>query len=216
MPTLLLRLAGPLQSWGSSSKFERRTTEKMPTKSGVVGILAAALGLKRDADLTELRSLKFGVRADREGEVVTDFHTAHGKQPYLTYRHYLSDAVFLAGFEGDDKFLKKLEQALKSPAFPLFLGRRSCPPSFPIVVGIRENDLETALANEPMLCDGRNMDCLRIQIDTTDEYAGMVQDLPISFNPNKRLYGYRKVSEYFVPLPCDLYKNEHDPFSELE
>lgn len=216
MPTLLLRLAGPLQSWGSSSKFERRTTEKMPTKSGVVGLLAAALGLERGADLTELNSLKFGVRADREGEVVTDFHTAHGKQPYLTYRHYLSDAVFLAGFEGDEELLRKLEQALKNPAFPLFLGRRSCPPSFPIVVGIREYDLETTLANESMLCDIRNRDCLRVQLDTADEYAGMVQDLPISYNPDRRLYGYRRVSEYFVPLPCEPDESEHDPFSELE
>ena len=67
MPTLLIRLAAPLQSWGSNSKFEIRTTEKMPTKSGVTGMLAAALGLKRDADLSELSGLRFGVRADREG-----------------------------------------------------------------------------------------------------------------------------------------------------
>ena len=63
MATLLLRLAAPLQSWGSSSKFEIRATEKMPTKSGVVGMLAAALGWKRDADLSSLSKLKFGVRA---------------------------------------------------------------------------------------------------------------------------------------------------------
>ena len=62
MATLLLRLAAPLQSWGSSSKFEIRTTEKMPTKSGVVGMLAAALGLRRDADLARLNALKFGGR----------------------------------------------------------------------------------------------------------------------------------------------------------
>ena len=97
MPTLLLRLAAPLQSWGANSKFEIRTTEKMPTKSGVVGMLAAALGLGRDADLSALNALKFGVRADREGEDITDFHMAHSeKSSYVTYRHYLSDAVFLA------------------------------------------------------------------------------------------------------------------------
>ena len=83
MATLLLRLAAPLQSWGSSSKFEIRATEKMPTKSGVVGMLAAALGWKRDADLSSLSKLKFGVRADREGEEITDFHTVHsGKTPH--------------------------------------------------------------------------------------------------------------------------------------
>lgn len=77
MSTLLLRLAAPLQSWGINSKFEYRFTEKMPTKSAVVGMLAAALGLGRDADLSKLNALKFGVRADREGEETTDFHMAH-------------------------------------------------------------------------------------------------------------------------------------------
>ena len=76
MSTLLLRLAAPLQSWGSNSKFETRTTEKMPTKSGVIGMLAAALGWTRNADLARLTALKFGVRADREGENITDFHIA--------------------------------------------------------------------------------------------------------------------------------------------
>lgn len=47
MATLLLRLAAPLQSWGSDSKFETRKTDREPTKSGVVGLLAAALGLRR-------------------------------------------------------------------------------------------------------------------------------------------------------------------------
>lgn len=216
MPTLLLRLAAPLQSWGANSKFDRRTTEKMPTKSGVIGLLAAALGLKRDEDLTELNCLRFAFRADREGDVITDFHTAHGKKPYLTYRHYLSDAVFLAGVEGGEEILKKLEGALQSPAFPLFLGRRSCPPTFPVLLGIRESDLETALANEPMLCDSTKSDILRVQIETQATNAGMVQDVPVSFNPEKRIYGYRKVSEYFIAPPCDASESGHDPFSQLE
>ena len=52
MSTLLLRLAAPLQSWGASSKFGRRATEREPTKSGVIGLVAAALGIRR----TEARS----------------------------------------------------------------------------------------------------------------------------------------------------------------
>ena len=54
MTVLLLRLAGPLQSWGSSARFVRRTTENAPTKSGVIGLLAAAQGRDRDADVSEL------------------------------------------------------------------------------------------------------------------------------------------------------------------
>lgn len=61
MATLLLRLAAPLQSWGADSKFETRKTNREPTKSGVIGLLAAALGLRRDdaAGLARLNGLHF-------------------------------------------------------------------------------------------------------------------------------------------------------------
>lgn len=213
MATLLLRLAAPLQSWGSSSKFEIRTTEKMPTKSGIVGMLAAALGLGRDADLSKLNALKFGVRADREGEDMTDFHIARSeKSSYVTYRHYLSDAVFLAGLEGDETFLKDLEIALHNPHFPLFLGRRSCPPTLPIVVGIRGLSLETALRKEAPLAQ-RHEKLLRVQMETDSPDAGMLQDSPISFNPERRIYGYRRLKEFFVEP--NQSETEHDAMSEL-
>ena len=102
MATLLLRLAAPLQSWGSDSKFETRKTDREPTKSGVVGLLAAALGLRRDdtEGLARLNGLRFAVRADQEGSLLVDFHTAKSRDTsYVTYRHYLQDAVFLAGLE---------------------------------------------------------------------------------------------------------------------
>ena len=213
MATLLLRLAAPLQSWGSSSKFEIRTTEKMPTKSGVVGMLAAALGLRRDADLARLNALKFGVRADREGEDITDFHMAHSeKSSYVTYRHYLCDAVFLAGLEGEEELLKELEVALQNPQFPLFLGRRSCPPTLPVVMGIRNLPLETALRKEAPLTE-KHENLLRIQIETDNSDAGMIQDMPISFNPARRVYGYRRIGEDFVEYSQN--ETEHDAMQEL-
>ncbi|MCI9190680.1 MAG: type I-E CRISPR-associated protein Cas5/CasD [Lachnospiraceae bacterium] len=213
MATLLLRLAAPLQSWGSSSKFEIRTTEKMPTKSGVVGMLAAALGLRRDADLARLNALKFGVRADREGEDITDFHMAHSeKSSYVTYRHYLCDAVFLAGLEGEEELLKELEVALHNPQFPLFLGRRSCPPTLPVVMGIRNLPLETALRKEAPLTE-KHENLLRIQIETDNSDAGMIQDMPISFNPARRVYGYRRIREDFVEYSQN--ETEHDAMQEL-
>lgn len=213
MPTLLLRLAAPLQSWGSSSKFEIRTTEKMPTKSGVVGMAAAALGLRRDADLSKLAALTFGVRADREGEDITDFHMAHAeKSSYVTYRHYLSDAVFLAGLEGEEGFLKELESALQNPRFPLFLGRRSCPPTLPIVIGIRDLPLETALRKEAPLGAGHEK-LMRVQMETDQPDTGIIQDVPISFDPGRRVYGYRRLREFFVA--CDQNETEHDAMSEL-
>lgn len=224
MPTLLLRLAAPLQSWGSSSKFETRTTESMPTKSGVIGLLAAALGLSRDSDLSRLDALRFGVRADRGGEAVKDFHMVHEEEFYdsqekkyvhSTDRYYLSDAVFLAGVEGDENLLRELEFALRNPGFPLFLGRRSCPPTLPLVLGIRDLPLEDALCEEPPIC-GKYERVMRVQIETDSADAGVVQDVPISFNPRRRTYGYRKVKEFFVEMSDNSdNKTEHDAMSEL-
>ena len=130
MSTLLLRFAAPMQAWGADSRFDIRKTNREPTKSGVVGLLAAALGLQRDAPLNELTALRMGVRVDQEGVLLRDFHMVHGKKdPYVTTRYYLCDAVFLVGvFSEDEALMRRLEEAVRNPAFLLFLGRRSCPP----------------------------------------------------------------------------------------
>lgn len=85
MATLLLRFAAPLQSWGIDSKFDTRKTGREPSKSGVVGLLAAALGYRRDeADkLNTLNALRFGVRTDREGKLLCDFQMVHGEKDYV-------------------------------------------------------------------------------------------------------------------------------------
>ena len=75
MSTLLLRLAAPLQAWGINSKFDIRKTEREPSKSGVIGLLAAALGRRRDESLDDLIALKFGVRCDKEGKLLRDYQT---------------------------------------------------------------------------------------------------------------------------------------------
>ena len=135
--TLLLRLAGPLQAWGTDSKFEIRRTDHEPSKSGVVGMLAAALGRRRNDSLEDLNKLRFAVRVDQEGKIIKDFHMVNSEQSYLTMRYYISDAVFVVGLESDDdEFLKMIEKSLKSPVFPLYLGRKSCPPSLPLILGI--------------------------------------------------------------------------------
>lgn len=142
MSTLLLRLAAPLQAWGINSKFDIRKTEREPSKSGVIGLLAAALGRRRDESLDDLAALTFGVRSDKEGELLKDFHMVRKdkKTSYVTTRYYLADAIFLVGLESqDENFLKTLDQALQAPVFPLFLGRRSCPPTLPLSLGIQTN-----------------------------------------------------------------------------
>ena len=69
MPTLLLRLAGPMQSWGTTSRFDQRDTGKEPSKSGVIGLLAAAMGIDREnwTGLQPLARLRMAVRHDRPG-----------------------------------------------------------------------------------------------------------------------------------------------------
>ena len=228
MATLLLRLAAPLQSWGSDSKFETRKTDREPTKSGVVGLLAAALGLRRDdtEGLARLNGLRFAVRADQEGSLLVDFHTANreedrkkGKAPYVTYRHYLQDAVFLVGLESEDTaLLQELETALKHPVYPLYLGRRSCPPTLPLCLGIRQGSLLDVLRTEPM--QGRKPETEKLRIvadaDPADPAAVPRQDLPVSFSPVHRQYGFRPVREWRLDRPEMPEPTEHDPMAELQ
>lgn len=233
MSTLLLRLAAPLQAWGADSKYDVRKTQREPTKSGVVGMLASALGQKRDEPLSNLASLRFGVRVDREGELLRDFHMVHpngsqnAKVPYLTTRYYLSDAVFLVGLEGDESFLKTIEQALKYPAFAPYLGRRSCPPEGRICLGMRSASLLDALRQEPWLLSAwrqskRHAEALRLLTDAADASATAARqrDLPISFDQSDRRYGFRAMTEH-APVPVDRISpllgnlTEHDPMTEL-
>ena len=224
MATLLLRLAAPLQAWGADSKFETRKTNREPTKSGVIGLLAAALGLRRDERevLARLAQLRFGVRVEREGQLLVDYHTAKTqdqKTSYVTYRHYLQDAVFLAGIESEDTaLLQQLQQALLHPAFPLYLGRRSCPPTLPLCLGIRQGSLLDVLRTEPM--QGRKPETGKQRIvadaDPADPAAVPRQDLPVSFSPVHRQYGFRPVREWRLDRPEMPESTEHDPMAELQ
>ena len=218
MATLLLRLAAPLQSWGSDSKFETRKTDREPTKSGVVGLLAAALGLRRDdtEGLARLNGLRFAVRADQEGSLLVDFHTAKSRDTsYVTYRHYLQDAVFLAGLESEDEaLLRELEAALRHPVYPLYLGRRSCPPTLPLCLGLRQCSLQEALQTEPPLCPGRHWR-LVMDADPLEPSTAPQRDVPVSFDPHHRQYGYRSARELWQTMPDSPEKTEHDPFREL-
>ncbi len=152
MSTLLLKLAAPLQSWGDFSRFTRRTTRHEPTKSAVLGLIAAAQGRRRTDPIEDLLSLKFGVRIDQEGVMLRDFHTArrnnNGSMP-LSDRFYLSDAIYVAGLETEQITLEGIADSLMHPVFPLFLGRRSCAPSGKLVLGISDEALIPSLRNHP-------------------------------------------------------------------
>ena len=225
MPTLLLRLAAPLQSWGVESKFDVRRTLGYPTKSGVVGLIASAMGRSRYDSVDDLNQLKFGIRVDREGELIRDFHTAsdNDKNKYITNRFYLSDAIFLVGLESDnEQLLTDIERALSNPAYPLFLGRRSCPPTLPIVQGLRGADLISALKKEEWLLEewrrrkilNPSEYKLRIIADSSD--GAPVRDLAVSFSPIHRRFAFRRVSDCgYVDMQEEADLTQHDPMTEL-
>ena len=224
MSTLLLRLAAPLQAWGDDSRFNIRRTYSIPTKSGVLGMLASALGRRRNEKNQDLRTLRMGVRVDQPGESLEDFQMVHGtKQSDITRRFYLSDAVFLVGMEhSDEAFLEKIQQALKNPVYPLFLGRRACPPSFPLVLGIRETGLQEALQQEPWLSaewrKNRLDSHLRLILeDDGDPFSvrHRLKDEPVSFNPDCRSYQYRYVREAGYVDRMEIHDTEHDACGEL-
>ncbi|MFE7485819.1 type I-E CRISPR-associated protein Cas5/CasD [Streptomyces sp. NPDC057552] len=134
MSVLVLVLAGPLQSWGTTGQHTHRDTQPLPTKSAVIGLLGAAVGLERTdtAGLAELAALTYAVRSDQPGTRVRDFHTTHtrdGRPMPLSNRFYLADAAFTAALAGPAPLIDRLQLALRNPAHPLSLGRRSCPPA---------------------------------------------------------------------------------------
>lgn len=149
MKTVLLKLSGPMQSWGTSSHFVTRNTDYYPSKSAVIGIIAASLGYRRDEDekIKKLNDLDFAVRVDQVGVLRQDYHIASKynedwtiKDTYLTYRYYLEDSVFIVALSSEDeKWMDEIIYALKHPYFQQFMGRRSCP--VPANFVLRENEL---------------------------------------------------------------------------
>lgn len=230
MPTLLLRLAGPMQSWGTQSRFTNRDTGREPSKSGVIGLLCAALGVDRedDAALQPLAALTMGVRVDREGKVARDYQTAGGGNlpggrhygvykanaakgdPVISDRFYLSDAEFLVGLEGEDRaLLESCHEALRQPHWPLALGRKAFPPGLPVRLpdGLTDEPLEAALRGYPWRATKRwkqpDAD-LRLVLESATPTSMTRFDQPVSFRQEARQFGdgyrLRYIAMAFLPL----------------
>src|SRR5208282_5458501 len=145
---LALLLDAPLQSWGFASRFQRRTTGLHPTKSGVIGLICAAMGLAKGSDeekigLPDLVKLTMTTIAMPRGNIrrLEDFHTvlntrrASGKlndDPVVTRRQYLLDARFGVILTGDRALLERVAFALQDPVWGVWFGRKNCIPAEPI------------------------------------------------------------------------------------
>ncbi len=200
MATLLLRISAPLQSWGTQSHFSHRDTGREPSKSGIVGLLCAALGRPRHEPIVDLRAMKMGVRIDQQGTILRDFHTAgidgyykvsgsiERKNAILSDRYYLSDAKFLVGLDGERTLLETLQAALEQPRWFLFFGRKAFLPCERVWLpdGLRDEDLESALRNYRYLGGDARVD-ERLQLLIEDDANGSVvrNDQPVSFKPRR-------------------------------
>ncbi|MBZ0070445.1 MAG: type I-E CRISPR-associated protein Cas5/CasD [Gammaproteobacteria bacterium] len=224
MPTLLLRLAGPMQSWGTTSRFDQRDTSKEPSKSGVIGLLAAALGIDREVwndELKSLAALTMAVRHDRPGVLKRDYQTAGcaaadkmrrangslSDDGVTSQRHYLADAVFLVGLEGADRnLLERAHAALQNPVWLLALGRKSYVPSEPVWLdnSVVDAPLLEALAAKPWIATPRRWESaperLLVSIESQDGSGALRMDQPLSSFAERR-FGARYVRSKWMALP---------------
>lgn len=226
---LVFTLYGPLQSWGEAAVGEVRSCADRPTKSGVLGLIGAALGISREDDgamSTLHRNLGFAVRVDTMGTHIHDFHTSQtptsrkgGVWPtrkrelegerlntILSTRHYRGDACYTVALRiRGDLDPTSIIEAFRKPAYPLYLGRRSCPPALPIhPVLLEAADLGEAFSLTPLpdqlsgMPPGR-----RVFFDEADvlrvTFRHQRNDRLIS--SGRRTYGDRVEFEGLLPTP---------------
>lgn len=228
--TILLKLTGPMQSWGTSSRFETRTSDYYPSKSGVIGIIAASLGYERDEDekIQKLNDLDFAVRVDQEGVLKKDYHIARKVKPngelertYVTNRYYMEDAVFVVAISHeDDKWMEEILQGLKYPYFQPFMGRRSCPLPARFILGTNEEGPIEALEN--LDWQAANWYKKKIKNYRADIYADkdllpenphtIRNDRVVSFSQKERKFGPRFEARSSLVMA----KSDKDPFDVFE
>ncbi len=221
---LALRLEGPLQSWGFDSQYTRRNTGLMPTKSAIAGMCCAALGYARGSDREKKFLFSFG-----EVKVTTialsryllgkelpvrrlqDYHTVQNTRRasgainndcVLTHRQYLEDASFGILLHGDTGLLGEIVTALADPKWGIWLGRKTCVPSSPVLAGLKgngynllnllkenkEDALFPLIGEKPLELFTRQED-----VKTFAEGRDSLPDMPVSFESGKREFYPRRV-----------------------
>ncbi len=238
MKTILLKLAGPLQSWGTSSHFETRHTDFYPSKSAIIGLIAASLGYRRDEEqrLQRLNELDFAVRIDQQGTLLRDYQTAKGydkkrkNHTYVTNRYYLEDAVFIIAISHeDDELMLAIEKGLKNPYFQTFMGRRSLPLNADFIVETTSDSALESLkrlkwqAAEWFMSKHSHETSITLEIYADSflsdkESNRLRQDRVISFSQKARKFGFRYEVRDLVDVSNPMAKKgetQHDIFSSI-
>ncbi|MFW5420865.1 type I-E CRISPR-associated protein Cas5/CasD [Nocardiopsis sp. CNT-189] len=225
MKTLVMLLAGPLQSWGVRSTFNKRDTYPYPTRSGVLGMLASASGIGRSQPLPpHWEQAGLLVRRDRRGHVLTDFHTVGAERPpgrrmitadhkprttpVITERDYLTDAAFTAYLTAPGEVIEDLAQALRTPRWAPYLGRRGCPPALPVLLGTSDRPPQRLAEHLPLyrepLCDGNRLQIALLQEATEGQDADThISDVPQERTPDRRAFKARGALELFNEHSAD-------------
>lgn len=222
---LALRLEGPLQAWGFESQFSRRNTGLLPTKSAILGMCCAALGLPRGSEVevallvrcTQTRLLAVAIpRSIDHGEKtwklsprrITDYHTVQNtkiasggiKDTHLTYRQYLCDSAFAAVLAGDRALIDELGAALYNPKWGIWLGRKACIPTTPVFVGVfttEKDALREMIGDEALEFFAHQR-----EVDRFEDGTDSLPDQPVCFAaPN----GIRR----FLPRRVKLVEGKH-------
>lgn len=214
MKTVVMRLEGPLQSWGIESKGAARGTLDFPSRSGVMGMILAAMGLggSQEEMLERLSPGRMDViswhRPGRQMKEMTDFQTVgtcyDGKDPWqslmiprkrdgkasstaakIIRRHILQDATFTVLLEVDDGIADDVATALSYPAWPLFLGRAAYIPSQFIYAGTSDSIKDAEILAEKVM-EGYDKDTIVREEDGCTPGAIVLTDVPLSFGKTRR------------------------------
>ncbi len=206
---LALLLDGPTQSRGHASRFERRTTALHPTRSAIVGLIAAALGIDKHgpdeaAQLARFAALRVTTvkldKRDRRGtdlpiQRLEDYHTVTGIRrasgkvdddaTVQTYRHYLLDARFGVLLEGPAALLEEIAAALANPKWGVWLGRKCCLPASPVLVTVapERSAAWSQLLRRASYAGTETLDQFDRVIEAAagDPGADMIEDTPVAF-----------------------------------
>lgn len=227
LKTLLLKFSGPLQSWGTDSHFETRYTDFHPSKSAVIGLIAASFGYRRDEDekIAKLNDLNFAVRVDQRGNLLRDYQIATAYKPdgrfernYVTNRYYLEDAVFVVALYGEDELIDKIEFAIRNPYFQPFFGKRSNPVNPDIIIKTTTDDIVTSLeklrwqASKFHKREFKDKEFVELEVyidgDLTKDLSSKFRkDRVKSFSQKHRQFGYRGEKTFTIRVT-----DEHDAF----
>lgn len=228
---IVTQFVAPLQSWGDSSVFNKRGTKGFPTKSGVIGLLASAMGIDRNdidsLNLSRLKEVDIAVRVDNPGRLISDFQIirhSNGKNK-LSQRDFIADAKFLVLItHPDELILSKISETLKKPQNLLFFGRKSCVPSKPIFIDQTQqyNSVQDALKNIDFIGTRKDIGSLPeifVKTIVTDVNGDLeLRDVPITFEIAHRKYITRRVKVSNIAIKNKNYvkKETFDPMEVID